>query len=74
MQNELTTASTQSNFQYSRTSRHPSDETRAKISSALRGYVKSQEHCQHLSDSLRAYWADDNNFPDDLLNDWGELQ
>lgn len=66
------TASTQSNFQYRRTSRHPSDETKAKISSALRGYVKSQDHCQHLSDSLKAYWADDNNFPDDSANGWGD--
>ena len=71
------TKNTQSTTQqvnlYKRTSRHPSDETRQKISASLRGYVKSQEHCQHLSDSLKAYWADDKNFPDDSANDWGEI-
>lgn len=74
MINNQTTATSQSSSQYRRTSRHPSTETRQKISASLRGYVKSQEHCQHLSDSLRAYWADDNNFPDDAINDWGEMQ
>ena len=69
--NQTTTSTTQSTFQFRRTSRHPSDETRAKISSTLKGYVKSREHCQHLSDSLKAYWKNDDNFPADTKSGEG---
>ena len=74
--NQTTASTTQSDFPYRRTSRHPSDATKAKISASLRGggYVKTQQHCQHLSDSLKAYWRDDRNFPDDAANDWGDTQ
>ena len=53
------------NTQYKRTSRHPSEETRSKIASSLRGRPKSEQHKQAISASMVAYWGDDNNFPDD---------
>ena len=65
MYNYQNTLSTQQTNQYKRTSRHPSDETRAKISASLKGRAKSPVTCQKLSDSLRAYWSQDENFPDD---------
>ena len=52
-------------MEYKRQSRHPSDETRARISKSLSGQAKSAEHKSHLSQSLKAYWGNDNNFPAD---------
>ena len=52
-------------MEYKRQSRHPSDETRARISKSLSGVAKSAEHKQHLSQSLKNYWGNDGNFPDD---------
>ena len=59
---------TAQNTQYKRTSRHPSDETKERISQALRGRPKSDEHRQSISASMVAYWADDENFPADYNN------
>lgn len=39
-----------------RTFRQLSDETKAKISHALRGRSKSFTHREHISDALRQYW------------------
>ena len=50
---------------YKRQSRRPSDETRALISKSLSGVAKSAEHKAHLSQSLKAYWDNDDNFPAD---------
>ena len=61
------------NAQYKRTSRHPSDETRQRISQALKGRCKSSSHKQALSASLKDYWGDDNNFPDDANGSWGNV-
>ena len=52
-------------MEYKRQSRHPSDETRARISKSLSGEAKSDEHKSHLSQSLKAYWENDDNFPED---------
>lgn len=52
-------------MEYKRTSRHPSDETKAAISRSLTGVAKSAEHRAHLSQSLKRWWSNDNNFPDD---------
>ena len=52
-------------MEYKRQSRHPSDETRARISKSLTGQAKSDEHKSHLSQALKAYWGNDNNFPND---------
>ena len=59
-----TTSTTQTNS-FRRTSRHPSDSTREKLSAALRGRQVSDETRQKLSASLHAYWSNDDNFPDD---------
>ena len=56
---------TTSTPQYKRTSRHPSDETKERISQALRGRPKSDEHRQLISASMIAYWENDDNFPAD---------
>lgn len=55
--------------QHKRTSRHPSEETREKISQALRGQPKSAEHRHAISASMVAYWENDDNFPDDVNSD-----
>ena len=52
-------------MEYKRQSRHPSDETRARISKSLSGVAKSAEHKQHLSKSMQNYWRNDGNFPAD---------
>ena len=57
---------------YKRTSKHPSDDTKAKISSALKGRAKSDSMRPKLSASMKAYWSDPNNFPDDYKEDGGE--
>lgn len=52
------------NLQYKRTSRHPSEQTRQRISQALKGRSKSETRKQALSTSLKNYWGTDENFPD----------
>lgn len=52
-------------MEYKRQSRHPSDETRGRISKSLTGVAKSAEHKLHLSQSLERYWGNDENFPAD---------
>lgn len=64
------TSETQTNTnQYKRTSRHPSDQTRERISQALRGRPKDEEWRMAIGRSLRDYWRNDNNFPDDSGGD-----
>ena len=65
MSNETQTTTSQ----YKRTSRHPSDQTRELLRSALRGKPKSEPHKEAIRNGLIAYWADDNNFPDDARDD-----
>ena len=60
---------TTSTTPYKRTSRHPSDETKERISQALRGRPKSDEHRQSISASMVAYWENDDNFPQDFNTD-----
>ena len=50
-------------MEYKRVSRSQSPETRARISNSLTGVAKSAEHKAHLSQSLKAYWDNDGNFP-----------
>ena len=52
-------------MEYKRQSRKPSEETKARISNSLKGVAKSTEHKQHLSQSLKRYWDNDENFPAD---------
>ena len=52
-------------MEYKRQSRHPSDETRARISKSLTGVAKSAEHKQHIQQGMQNYWRNDGNFPDD---------
>ena len=54
---------------YRRTSRHPSEETKAKISQSLRGRPKDDSWRQAISSGMINYWGDDNNFPDDYTDD-----
>lgn len=47
--------------QYKRKTREMADATKQKISAALRGRSKSAQHCQAISDGLKAetggYWS-----------------
>lgn len=52
-------------MEYKRQSRKPSEETKARISNSLKGVSKSAEHKQHISQSLKNYWDNDENFPAD---------
>lgn len=52
-------------MEYKRQSRRPSEETKARISNSLKGHAKSTEHRAHLSQSLKKYWENDDNFPAD---------
>ena len=65
----MTSETQTSTNQYKRTSRHPSDQTRERISQALRGRPKSEPHKAAIQASLQSYWADDDNFPDDSRRD-----
>lgn len=60
---------TQNTTQYRRTSRHPSEQTKERISQALRGKPKSDAQKQQISASMVAYWGNDENFPDDINGD-----
>ena len=42
--------------EYKRTTRHLSQETRDKISAALRGRRKPKDVCRRISKGLRKYW------------------
>ena len=50
---------------YKRTSKSPSPETRQKISQSLKGRMKSDITKSKISDSLKQYWNNPSNFPDD---------
>ena len=63
---DMTSETQTSTSQYKRTSRHPSDQTRERISQALRGRPKDEDWRMAIGRSLRDYWRNDNNFPDDL--------
>ena len=52
-------------MEYKRQSRHPSEETKARISNSLRGVSKTTQHKEHLSQSLKKYWDNEDNFPAD---------
>lgn len=61
-------------FKYKRTSKSPSQETRQKLSDALRGRHKSTHTRELISQSLKQYWSDANNFPDDTPDgSWGDV-
>ena len=51
---------------YKRTSKSPSPETRQKISQSLKGRMKSDITKSRISDSLKQYWNNPSNFPDDI--------
>ena len=51
--------------EYTRTSRHLSPETRAKISHSLTGRPKTHAHKEAIRQGELRYWRSDENFPDD---------
>ncbi len=53
------------NTLYRRTSKHPSPETRQKISNALKGRTRSDITRGKISDGLKDYWNNPRNFPAD---------
>ena len=52
-------------MEYKRQSRHPSEETKNKTSQALKGRSKPEMVRQKISNSLKQYWSNDDNFPAD---------
>lgn len=52
-------------MEYKRQSRHPSEETKSKTSQTLKGRTKPDHVRQLISQSLKRYWANDDNFPAD---------
>ena len=52
--------------QFKRTSRHPSSDTKMKISQALKGRSKGETTKERISSGLKQYWGNDGNFPDDI--------
>lgn len=54
------------NTNYKRTSKSPSPETRQKISQSLKGRLKSDITKGRISTSLKNYWNNPQNFPDDI--------
>ena len=53
-----------STAQYKRQSKYPSEETKQKISAKLKGRSKSDVTKQRISQGLRQYWNNPNNFSD----------
>lgn len=51
---------------YKRTSRHLSEETKDKIRKAMTGIKKSDRHKKNISNSMKTYWNNPDNFPDDF--------
>lgn len=54
---------------YKRTSRHPSSETKQKISQSLRGREKNDVVRKNIANGLSRYWQNDANFPDDARHE-----
>lgn len=52
--------------EYKRTSRHLSEETKKKISQALKDRPKSNSHREAIRQGVLQYWNNPTNFPDDL--------
>ena len=53
------------NMEYKRVSRHPSEATKNKTSTSLTGRITPDYVRQKISQSLKAYWSNDDNFPAD---------
>ena len=51
---------------YKRTSRHLSEETKDKIRKAMTGIKKSDRNKKNISNSMKTYWNNPDNFPDDF--------
>ena len=56
---------------YKRVSRHPSDETKRKISSTMKGRAKTDAHKKNISSGLVQYWGNSDNFPADNVRHEG---
>lgn len=60
-----------STAQYKRQSKYPSEETKQKISAKLKGRCKSDVTKQRISDGLKHYWGNPNNFKDNRTETCG---
>lgn len=59
----------ENNRDFKRVSKHPSLQTRERISQALRGKPKSQHTRELISRSMRDYWSRPENFPADYRHE-----
>ena len=62
---ENSTITNQTNIQYRRVSKHPSEQTKQRISASLSGKPKSDLTKQRISQGLSRYWQNPSNFPAD---------
>ena len=51
--------------EYKRTSRSVPQEVRTKISNSMKGIRKPESVKSKISQGLKRYWGNDDNFPDD---------
>ena len=61
-------------FPYKRTTKKLSPQTKQKISNSLRGRSKPASVRTAISNGLKQYYADANNFPDDKPNGSGYIE
>ena len=61
----------QSQKQFKRTSRHPSPETKQRISTSLTGRHQNDNTRELISKALKQYWNNMHNFPDDVARHEG---
>ena len=52
--------------QYKRTSRSVPQDVRTQIANTLKGRSRPESVKAKISTSMKQYWADDNNFKDDV--------
>ena len=57
--------------QFKRTSRHPSDATKQKISAKLKGRSKPDSVKTAISTGMKKYWGNNANFPEDSKRNEG---
>ena len=54
---------------FKRVSKHPSEQTKLRISRALAGKPKSEHTKQLIAQSMRDYWSRPENFPADYRHE-----
>lgn len=56
-------------MEYKRQSKHPSEETKRRISQSLKGRTCPDATKAKIAASMRRYWGNEANFPDDTRHE-----